>query len=144
MSLGHLPLSALARCPHGDASCPCPDGDPCHYEGPEPMACPNPPRHEQRFSEVRIMHLGQEGEPLEEGEALVADVVMTTTYPTEPHCHVAGCRWRLAEFGIRAGEWVALAPCGLRRIAPQSPANEAYELGCGEIRRIVEMPRPRG
>jgi hypothetical protein len=21
-------------CPHGDKTCPCPDGDMCHYEGP--------------------------------------------------------------------------------------------------------------
>ncbi len=24
-------------CPHGDPHCPCPDGDPCHYQGPNPM-----------------------------------------------------------------------------------------------------------
>jgi hypothetical protein len=27
-------------CPHGDVTCPCQDGDPCHYEGPNPMWCP--------------------------------------------------------------------------------------------------------
>lgn len=25
------------RCPHGDETCPCQDGDPCHYE-PQPDA----------------------------------------------------------------------------------------------------------
>ena len=29
-------------CPHGDVTCPCPDGDPCHYEGADAMICPNP------------------------------------------------------------------------------------------------------
>lgn len=24
-------------CPYGDPSCPCQDGDPCHYEGKDPM-----------------------------------------------------------------------------------------------------------
>lgn len=38
----------MAACPHGDVTCPCQDGDPCHYEamtrtdGSEvgPMRCP--------------------------------------------------------------------------------------------------------
>jgi hypothetical protein len=29
-------------CPHGDPTCPCPDGDPCHYEGGDANLCPNP------------------------------------------------------------------------------------------------------
>jgi hypothetical protein len=28
-----------ALCPHGDSSCPCQDGDPCHYEGNKPFEC---------------------------------------------------------------------------------------------------------
>lgn len=28
-----------APCPHGDPTCPCQDGDSCHYEGPDPMFC---------------------------------------------------------------------------------------------------------
>jgi hypothetical protein len=24
-------------CKYGDTTCPCPDGDPCHYEGKNPM-----------------------------------------------------------------------------------------------------------
>jgi hypothetical protein len=31
---------ALFTCPHGDVTCPCQDGDPCHYEGVDPMPCP--------------------------------------------------------------------------------------------------------
>ena len=27
-------------CLHGDETCPCQDGDLCHYVGPDPMACP--------------------------------------------------------------------------------------------------------
>jgi hypothetical protein len=30
-------------CPHGDPTCPCPDGDACHYEDADAMVCPNPP-----------------------------------------------------------------------------------------------------
>jgi hypothetical protein len=26
-------------CPHGDETCPCQDGDLCHYEGPDPWYC---------------------------------------------------------------------------------------------------------
>jgi hypothetical protein len=28
------------RCPHGDLSCPCPDGLLCHYSPPDAMRCP--------------------------------------------------------------------------------------------------------
>ena len=28
------------KCPHGDAACPCQDGDACHYEGSNSMRCP--------------------------------------------------------------------------------------------------------
>jgi hypothetical protein len=27
-------------CPHGDETCPCPDGAACHYEGEDAMRCP--------------------------------------------------------------------------------------------------------
>lgn len=30
-----------AQCPYGDSTCPCPDGDMCHYEGPDPMSPPS-------------------------------------------------------------------------------------------------------
>lgn len=33
----------IAPCPHGDKTCPCQDGDSCHYEGRDPLECPNPP-----------------------------------------------------------------------------------------------------
>ena len=37
--------NAGQTCPHGDPTCPCPDGDgdPCHYKpslGTDPMRCP--------------------------------------------------------------------------------------------------------
>jgi hypothetical protein len=32
----------MAACPHGDPTCPCPDGAACHYEGVDAMVCPNP------------------------------------------------------------------------------------------------------
>ena len=64
-----LPRSVLVECPHGDVTCPCPDGDsrrgydPCHYEGRDAMVCPNPP-------------LGFKG-------------------VTWPHCHMEGCSWHV-------------------------------------------------
>jgi hypothetical protein len=36
----------VISCPHGDPTCPCVDGDSCHYEPPDPCPCPNPP-HER-------------------------------------------------------------------------------------------------
>lgn len=33
-------LSDAGGCPHGDPTCPCPDGLLCHYEDPDPMRCP--------------------------------------------------------------------------------------------------------
>lgn len=53
-------------CPHGDPTCPCPDGDTCHYEWTpdvEPMFCPNPP--------LGFKNL------------------------TNAHCHVEGCDWHV-------------------------------------------------
>lgn len=29
------------KCKYGDPLCPCQDGDPCHYEGDDPMTPPN-------------------------------------------------------------------------------------------------------
>jgi hypothetical protein len=31
-------------CKYGDTTCPCPDGDSCHYEGKNPMTAPKPAR----------------------------------------------------------------------------------------------------
>lgn len=64
----------MADCPHGDPTCPCQDfgrlevdgrvnSDPCHYEGFDPMRCPNPPP----------------------GARLLPGF--------EVHCHVEGCGW---------------------------------------------------
>lgn len=30
----------MDACPHGDATCPCQDGDSCHYDPPNPFLCP--------------------------------------------------------------------------------------------------------
>lgn len=30
----------MTDCKYGDPHCPCPDGDPCHYEGDDPMSVP--------------------------------------------------------------------------------------------------------
>lgn len=37
-----LPAPPKKVCPHGDPACPCPDGDMCHYEGPNPWKSPLP------------------------------------------------------------------------------------------------------
>jgi hypothetical protein len=79
------------RCPHGDPLCPCPDGDPCHYEGLDPMACPNPPLVRQEFGAGRMQVLDTEGRPA--GESVpISGFVMQHKLTTEPHCHVEGCR----------------------------------------------------
>ena len=36
------PITSMGTCPHGDRSCPCADGDLCHYGGTYPYPCPNP------------------------------------------------------------------------------------------------------
>ena len=30
----------MSACKYGDPTCPCQDGDMCHYEGPRPMSVP--------------------------------------------------------------------------------------------------------
>lgn len=47
-----------AVCPHGDTTCPCPDGDACHYEGSDASVCPNPPLG---FKGVTWAHCHNEG-----------------------------------------------------------------------------------
>lgn len=56
---------SVATCPHGDASCPCPDDGviACHYESADALICPNPV-------------LGIKG-------------------LTNPHCHMEGCEWHV-------------------------------------------------
>lgn len=99
-------------CPHGDLTCPCQDGDSCHYEwsphypGLAPMRCWNRPPI-----------------PLEGGDLTLPDGSVVTIGPLN-HCHVEGCRWEaencgLAKLGIRAESdptgvgWA----CGARRAA---------------------------
>jgi hypothetical protein len=33
-----FPEITADRCPYGDPTCPCQDGDMCHYEGPDAMS----------------------------------------------------------------------------------------------------------
>lgn len=136
--LSEFPRGVLACCPHGDITCPCPDYDPCHYEGPDPMACPNPPRLEERFTSVRIAKILEDGTISTEATE-AREVTVTSSFPCAPHCHVEGCNWRM----VHADAAFELGACGLRRIAPEMPVNAAYEMGCGSTRRLVEMPRER-
>lgn len=103
-------------CPHGDPFCPCPDGDACHYEGPDPMPCPHPPA----LSEFEV----QIGHPT----AGHAGTMPVTADPNRHHCHVEGCSW----FGS-----VDPDACGIARIAPDTPTCTSFDMGCGAIRRLV-------
>jgi len=55
-----VPTSKTKPCKYGDVTCPCQDGDPCHYEGENPMT---PPRKEARTQKARIALLGNFGPP---------------------------------------------------------------------------------
>lgn len=119
----------MARCPHGDPFCPCQDGDSCHYEGPDPFSCPNPP---PAAISIRVAPLDAEGRIAGPARALA----------TRPHCHVEGCRWHGEMTMIPvAGKMTSTGVCGLLRLAPSTSVNAAYELGCGAIRSYVELPR---
>jgi hypothetical protein len=50
------------RCPHGDETCPCQDGDACHYEGPDAMQCPTMDDEHRRY------HCHVEGCSWDDGE----------------------------------------------------------------------------
>ena len=41
-------------CKYGDPTCPCQDGDMCHYEGPNPMT---PPREACHCSKYNLSHI---------------------------------------------------------------------------------------
>ncbi len=99
-------------CPHGDPTCPCPDGLACHYEGLGAMPCPR------------------------QTLLLAGETKFTTGFdyrgPVRPagslHCHVEGCGWTGGSEEL----------CGLRRIgAGGMPAHQAHDLGCGAVRRLV-------
>jgi hypothetical protein len=50
------PQGISGQCPHGDPTCPCPDGDWCHYEddpatGTKAMRCPTPGHCDAGISE---------------------------------------------------------------------------------------------
>jgi hypothetical protein len=42
------PSRTVIYCPHGDPSCPCPDGLECHYEGPDAWPSPVQNDHSQQ------------------------------------------------------------------------------------------------
>lgn len=76
----------MTTCPHGDPSCPCQDGDAlgCHYEGFDPLPCPNPP-----------------GElPHHHPPVKLADGTTLEVLPTDSHCHVEGCTWDVGTCGL--------------------------------------------
>jgi hypothetical protein len=79
-------------CPHGDRTCPCQDGDPCHYEGEIPMLCPNPPGPKTVSGGGVIQKLDEQLRPI--GPPM--EYSQLTTYEWDarnPHCHVERCKW---------------------------------------------------
>lgn len=49
------------RCRYGDPSCPCQDGDICHYEGENPMT---PPDHARLLAVLKDIHAQIMGLPI--------------------------------------------------------------------------------
>lgn len=81
-----------ATCPHGDNTCPCVDGDPCHYEGADALLCPNPPT---------TVDGAQFYEP-------------TARFPhglIAAHCHTEGCDWHVSD-----GDGEVTGECGLVKL----------------------------
>lgn len=113
-------------CPHGDPTCPCPDGDLCHYEGMVPMECPNPPpRHDPApDSPLRTMRMDPDTDP---HHPILGD-----------HCHVEGCTWT-----IMGG---TPETCGLIKLGTDMHEALFADMGsladtvwwqCGAIRSVV-------
>lgn len=67
----------------------------------------------------------------------IREMVLRSSYPTEPHCHVEGCRWRGPLVFVGRGCDPVDPGCGLLRIAPETSVAAAHELGCGAIRAEV-------
>jgi len=100
-------------CPHGDLTCPCVDGDSCHYEGRDAMQCPTP-----LDDEHRRYHCHVEGCPWDDGHG----------------CGQAklGRNWNLCAFADLRGtpEWM----CGAARNLTSDP---------DKLRVLTEGPVPR-
>jgi hypothetical protein len=113
-------------CPHGDRTCPCQDGDPCHYEGEIPMLCPNPPGPKTVSGGGVIQKLDEQLRPI--GPPM--EYSQLTTYEWDarnPHCHVERCEWHTealdpdvcAQHAARTSEATASLPwimCGAHRM----------------------------
>lgn len=103
----------IVTCPHGDLTCPCQDGDSCHYEGADAMPCPNPPGPP---STVRLSRLDADGAPTGQPWATVAKLA-----DGRPHCHVEGCRWDTEGCGLSKLGLVARIPAGDERTPVTDP-----------------------
>jgi hypothetical protein len=49
----------MPNCKYGDPTCPCQDGDMCHYEGPNPWPEPDPLRKVYSAATHLAMRTGQ-------------------------------------------------------------------------------------
>lgn len=97
-------------CPHGDATCPCPDGGACHYEGRDPMPCPNPP------GELPHLHFGFPPDP-------------SVPHESYDHCHVEGCTWDKATCGF--------ARMGVPRHQPVPPSDPRWACGAARTANLL-------
>lgn len=79
------------ECPYGDPLCPCPDGDPCHYEGENPMVPPVPNYVQRVLDQLNSASPGLEPD-LAQLYALLA--LTKGTYTTLRDTHDAWALWR--------------------------------------------------
>jgi len=101
----------MAECPHGDATCPCPNGDPCHYEGLDAFMCPNPPLG---FKGLVNPHCHMEG----------------------CEWHLSGCAGRPSrEDGV-----CGLHKLSPEKTAFHLPVPGSFEWACGWLRNYDNLP----
>lgn len=94
------PPAALGRCEHGDPTCPCRDGDPCHYEprdGTPALTCPFP------GCQVASPHERVAPWPTTEAEMPTPVQVAARLAACDPTTRVAWVRWaqRASEEALR-------------------------------------------
>lgn len=103
---------ATEQCPHGDPTCPCPAGDPCHYEGSDAMACPLLILMDDRS--------GCRWSLLPFGDRLLIPAGFA-------HCHLEGCDWHQTTFERDvSGACGLVVKLGLPPIVPATDETAPY------------------
>lgn len=62
----------MSACRYGDPRCPCQDGDPCHYEGDDPMMVH--PAYVRRVTPARLGDSTEAYAAVENGEVVVNSI----------------------------------------------------------------------